>query len=149
MKKTLYVHRPLLNGEDLAEWAKSSGFKTTIDPSEMHVTIAFSKEQVEWDQFKPNNNIIRVEKGERSVKQFDGGATVLVFESKMLNDRWNEFKSGGASWDWPEYHSHVTISYNAGNLNVNKIEPYTGMLRFGPEIFKEVDLNWKNRIEEK
>ena len=148
MRKTLYVHRELLNGEDVVKWAKSVGFKTTIDPSEMHVTIAFSKEVVDWSHFSPDTNTIRVSGGERTVKQFEGGATVLVFESNMLKDRWNEFKEGGASWQFPNYHSHVTISYKAENLDVGKIKPFTGMLRFGPEIFKEVNLEWKSEIKE-
>lgn len=148
MKKMLYVFRPLLNGEELIKWAKSNGFKTTIKPEEMHVTIAYSREKVEWEQFTPQNKNITINGGKRSLKRFDGGATVLLFESNILKDRWNEFKKGGASWDYPDYHSHVTLSYKADNLDVNSIEPYQGTLKFGPEEFKDLDLDYKETIEE-
>lgn len=149
MKKMLYVNRPLLNGEDVVKWAKSVGFKTTLDPSEMHVTIAFSKEPVDWDQFEPAEKHLSIAGGKRSIRQFEGGATVLVFESELLHKRWEEFKDGGASYDFPEYHSHVTISYKAEDLDVSKVDPYMGALKFGAEEFKVPDLDWKNTIEEK
>lgn len=144
MNKTLYVYRPLLNADEFIEWAKSVGFKTTLKPEEMHVTIAFSREPVEWNKFKPEEFIFNIRGGKRSLEQFDGGATVMQFESERLKDRWDEFKAGGASWDFPDYKSHITISYKAENMNVSKLEPYRGMLRFGPEVFKEVDLDWKS-----
>lgn len=148
MKKTLYVNRPLLNGEEVIKWAKSNGFKTTLSADEMHVTIAFSKTPVEWDKFEPRKSKIRVVSGERSLKQFNEGATVLAFQSTLLHERWKAFRDGGASWDFPEYQPHVTISYKAEDLNVKSITPYSGELVFGPEEFEAINLDWKNDIKE-
>ena len=49
-KKTLYVNRPVLNAQEIADWAKGQGFTTTLAPADMHVTIAYSKTPVNWLQ---------------------------------------------------------------------------------------------------
>lgn len=142
MKKPLYVYRPLLNGEDVVKWAKESGFKTVLDPSEMHVTIAYSRVPVDWDQFGDEIEYLSV-LDNYSIKQFDGGATVLSFKSALLQKRWQEFIDGGASWDYPEYQPHVTISYKAEEIFMSMIQLFRGVLHFGQEVFKDLDLDWK------
>ena len=73
----------------------------------------------------------------------------LRFESRTLAGRHREFKDAGATWDWPSYKPHVTITYDAGDIDLDKIEPYDGPLEFGPERFAEVDENWTDKISEK
>jgi 2'-5' RNA ligase len=148
MKKMLYVYRPLLNAEDVVKWAKSVGFKTTIDPSDMHVTIAYSREPVDWDQFGEQMKYVSVLYN-YIIKQFDGGATVLSFNSEILHNRWKQFLEGGASWDYPDYNPHVTLTYKAEDLDITSIPPYKGVLMFGQEVFKELDLDYKDTIVEK
>jgi hypothetical protein len=48
----------------------------------------------------------------------------------------------GISWDHDDYTPHVTITYDAGDLNIDEVEPYTGELRFGPEIFEEIKVSF-------
>jgi hypothetical protein len=44
---------------------------------------------------------------------------------------------------------HVTLTYEApADLDLTAILPYTGELRFGPEIFAPLDEDWKSKIEE-
>src|SRR5690606_37655485 len=45
--RTLYVRRQVVNWREIAAWAKSQGFKSTLGP-EMHVTIAHSSAAVDW-----------------------------------------------------------------------------------------------------
>ena len=140
--KTLYVHRPLLNAGFLADWANDVGFGKVLHPSKMHVTNMFSKTAVEWDQFTPLDNKLSVRGGVRTLEQFDGGAVVMKFEVAALQDRFDEFLAGGCSYDYPEYKAHVTITYEVGDVNISTIEPFKGVLLFGPEEFEEVNLNW-------
>jgi hypothetical protein len=140
--KTLYVNRPLLNGDDIRAWAAEQGFESTLPADDMHATIAFSKEPVDWSQFEPQTDELRVEGGDREMKMFDprtteNGATVLAFSSDDLQQRWQEFKDGGASWDFPEYQPHITITYQNAE-GIDDIVPYDGPLIFGPEEFQEV-----------
>lgn len=156
--KTLYCSRNLLNGEEFLKWAEDQGFKKCLDPSDMHVTIAFSKKKIDWseltdsfDHIQSTVNKKHPEKTKREVKQFDGGAIVLTFENSDLHRRWEEFKEDfGASWDYPDYHPHITITYDGlpEGMKLEDIEPYEGKLEFGPEIMKELDLNWKAKVKE-
>lgn len=144
---TMYVRRQLLNAPDIVEWAKSNGFETTLDPIDMHVTVAFSRAEMDWPSEQADGGM-SVDGGKRSLKRLgaEGDAVVLTFEAPPLTNRWKEFRSMGASWDWPSYQPHVTISYNAGDMDVSAIRPYAGPLNFGPEIFEPV---WKTTITEK
>lgn len=136
----LYVSRPLQNAPEFIQWAKQAGFTTTLAPDDLHVTIVYSKAAIEWNDFQEKSNTITVTTGERSIKVFGKGAAVLVFECKELRDRHNEFIDAGASFDYPEYHSHVTISYEVPEgLDVSQIKPYAGKLVFGAEHFESVN----------
>jgi hypothetical protein len=151
-KKTLYVHRPLLNYADVVAWAKAQGFKTTLG-DDMHVTIAFSRTPLDWAAAGDHGvSEVRVASSpDRSIEVLgvDGDAVVLRFESEILKQRWQEFIDAGASWDWPSYKPHITISFDAGDVDIENVEPYDGELVFGSEVFAELDENWKDNIEEK
>jgi hypothetical protein len=145
--KTLYVHRPLLNYAAVVAWAKANGFASTLN-DDMHVTVAFSRQPVDWSKVKPQQDTITITNGDRSLAKLGatGDATVLHFDPSKLVGRWNEFIDAGASWDWPDYKPHITISYQAGD--VDSIAPYDGTLVFGPEVFAELKEDWKNEIVE-
>lgn len=82
------------------------------------------------------------------VERFGENAVVLVFFSGHLEQRHREMREAGASWDHPGYYPHVTISYDAGELDLAKVEPYRGELRFGPEIFEPIVEDWQAQIRE-
>jgi phage-related protein (TIGR01555 family) len=153
--RPLYVRRNLLNGDDLVTWAKAQGFETTLPADDMHVTVLYSKQPVDWMKMgetwtsEPDGGLIVKAGGPREIEQFDGGAVVLQFASWSLRSRHAEMVEAGASHDFPEYLPHVTISYSApDDFDPAKIAPYTGELRFGPEIFEPLDEDWKSKIEE-
>lgn len=76
--------------------------------------------------------------GKRAVERFDGGAVVLRLDSPELQRRWRELRDAGASWDYPDYRPHVTITYDGDGVDLDAVEPYAGPLIFGPEEFAEV-----------
>lgn len=151
--KTLYVKRCLKNCDELIEWAKGCGFKSTLPPSEMHVTIAHSRTPVDWDKLDHHygNDDLVVPHGvrsQRTLKNFGGGATVLAFTAKALSKRWMQLCKNGCSWDYPEYEPHVTLTYNKGDMDIDVLDPYGGPLQFGPEVHAEIDEDWKDGIVE-
>lgn len=158
--QTLYVSRKLTNAEDLVAWAHEQGFDKCLDPKEMHVTIAYSKEKIDVSEMTDSFDTVQVSEkkgkkgGKREMKLFGEkkDCVVLVFECPELHERWDEFIDDfGASWDHDGYHPHVTISYNGlpEGMKLEDIEPYKGRLEFGPEIHKEVNPKWKSKAKEK
>lgn len=152
--RPLYVSRDVLNASEVLAWAKAQGFGATLAASDLHVTIAYSKTPVDWmalgdDWGGEEDGGLKVrEGGPRMVEQFDGGAVVLAFSSSRLAWRHEAIKEAGASWDFPDYTPHITISYEPGELDLSKVEPYRGVILLGPEIFAELDEDWKTNVKE-
>lgn len=149
--KTLYVDRQLLNPIKLREWAKEQLGCECLKASDMHVTVAFSKEEVDWNKITPRDKEIHVEVEKAYPEPLgDKGAVVLKFKSDVLEKRWQHFRDKGASWDYEGYQPHVTItySYEGDKAKLKNVKPFSGRFRFGPERHKEVDLDWTEKIEE-
>lgn len=154
--RTLYVRRNLVNGKEFLKWAKAQGFDTTLAANDLHVTIAFSREPVDWMKVGADwadgadGEMVVSPGGARIVEPLGPkGAVVLLFNSSRLGYRHEAIKRAGASWDWPEYQPHVTITYQRPEgLDLATVEPYRGKLVFGPEIFEEVVEDWEKKIKE-
>jgi len=148
--QTLYVSRPVLNADRIIAWAKDQGFPTTLPEDELHVTIAFSRKPLLWQPTDALADTLVIPSGTaRSVVLFDGGALVLSFVSPELAQRWSQFINQGATWDWPQYQPHITISYAGEVVDLPNVVPYEGEIVLGPEVFQEVNEDWKDSVVEK
>ena len=154
MPRPLYVSRKLLNGADLIAWAKANGFETTLPAEDMHVTVLYSKRPVDpmkmgetWTG-EDNGGLVIKPGGPRALERFGEGAVVLQFASWSLQSRHEQMVREGASHDYPEYLPHVTLTYSAGEVDLASIVPYSGELRFGPEVFAPIEEDWKAKVEE-
>ena len=150
--RTLYVSRKLLNADEFLAWAKGQGFETTLEADDLHVTVAFSREPVDWMKVGenwtsgPDGKLTVVPGGARLVEHLgDKGAVVLLFNSTELAWRHMAIREAGASWDWQDYQPHVSITYQGTDVDLSKVEPYRGKLVFGPEIFAEVNEDWAGK----
>lgn len=138
---TLYVHRPLANAADLHLWAKGAGIPNLVPPEEMHVTQVYSRTAV------PGLNVlgdtINASGGPRKLAPLgDKGAVVLHFESQELQDRHAEAMAMGGSHDFPKFLPHVTLSYDAGGVDLAAITAPTFPLLFGPEVHRPINEDW-------
>lgn len=150
-RKTLYVNRPLALTNELIQWAKDQGFPSSLPAEELHVTICYSKAPVDWDKFVgPSDDggydTVVASGGKREVKRF-GDAIVLTFESVELQTRHQEFLDGGASFDFDSYKPHITISYDP-DFDISGVEPFSGDLEFGLEIWQQIKENWADKLTE-
>lgn len=156
--RSLYVSRPLLNWQEVADHFKAQGFDATVG-EQMHVTIVFSRTPLDWMKVgeawdfgnEPKDGKLTVAPGgARLVEPLgDKGAVVLLFNSSNLAWRNREILEAGARSDYPEYQPHVTITYNApAGLDLRTVQPYRGQLVFGPERFEEVVDDWEKSISE-
>lgn len=151
MKKTLYVRRDLLNGEEFVEWFKAQGFETCLQPNKLHCTIIYSKTAFEWDDIKPKQRhlVVRDTSGRR-MESFHDDAVVQRFESSKLRRRHEQLKEAGGSSDYPTFKAHLTVTYNLpAGLKLGDVKPFTRPLLFGPEVFMKIDPDWKRSLVEK
>lgn len=137
---TLYVYRPLLNGDDLRQWAEAQGLHGL--PHNMHVTLAYSPGGVKkWSVVKDVKPNVLYNSDPKHLRQFDLFGTsrsilVLKLNVPELTKRWKELIAAGATWDHPTYEPHITLSYSGYNYDIKKLTPYYGELIFGPEIYE-------------
>lgn len=144
--KTLYVSRKVVNFAEILNWAYRQGFPTTLDPTDFHVTICYSKSKFDWACTSPLRREVRISGDERSIHQFDGGAVVMTVQNDELADRWQQFIDLGASNSYKEYRPHITITY--GDLP-EAVVAFPGDIILGPEIWSEVNGGWKHSLEER
>lgn len=150
--RTLYVQRKLLNAAEFIAWAKGQGFDTVTAADDLHVTVAYSKTPLDWmkiegeDWNQEKDGSIEIAPGGVRIVEVlgDKGAVVLLFTSSRLSWRHEQIMRAGASHDFPEYQPHVTITYaKPEGLDLSKVEPFRGTLRFGPEIFETQTDGWR------
>jgi hypothetical protein len=154
--RSLYVYRPLLNAAELIAWAREQGFRSTVPAEDMHATVTYSKQPVNWLKmggfwgWGPDTSDHLVPMGGPRLVEPIGeqGAVALHFFSGHLEARNREMRNAGASWDFPDYMPHVTLTYDAGDVDLSKVTPYRGELRFGPEIFEPIREDWEKGIRE-
>lgn len=151
-KRTLYIKRRLRSAEVLKSWADASGFPVTLPLDDFHVTIAYSKEPVDWSAVPRSTlPIFRIEGGERHLDRLgkEGEALVLRFVSDELASRHREIHDAGAVWRWPDFKSHVTLTYQGADIAIENLTPFDGVLEFGPEEWAEIKENWMSTVVEK
>lgn len=152
--RTLYICRKVQNAGEIISWAKKQGFKTTLPAEELHTTVMYSRVPVDWMKmdsgYSGRQTIYIPEGGPRIVEPLgDQGAIVLMFTAPELEHRNRELRSKGASWDWPGYQPHVTITWDGKGVDLDKVEPFTGQIILGPEEYKEIDDDFKSKLVEK
>lgn len=147
--RTLYVRRDVVNADEIIAWAKAQGFKSTLPVDDMHVTVMFSRTPVDWMKMGETwSENPEIQPGGARVMESFGNARVLLFNSSELSWRHEQMKREGATWDHPEYQPHITISYDPDSPDLSDVEPYTGRIVLGPEIFEEVNENWLEGVKE-
>lgn len=152
--RPLYVYRRLLNARELIAWAQEQGFRSTLPAQDMHVTIAYSRTPINWFSVpglygSPQGDLTVPPGGARMVDRLgDQGAVVLHFTSDDLSWRNQNIREAGASWDFPEYLPHVTLTYAGGDIDLSAVAAYQGPLHFGPEIFEPIVSDWQADVDE-
>lgn len=155
----IYMYRPVMNAEMLRDWAREQGFTSTLPVDDMHVTVVFSRTPFSAElssmagaaksgaPIHGNNVVIRG--GNRTVARLgDKGAVVLKIDSRELQEEHGYFRDMGASWDYPEYLPHITLTYKGMSVDTEQMRPFTGDIVLGPLMAKALNTNWDSEIVE-
>ncbi|WP_022697913.1 anti-CBASS protein Acb1 family protein [Euryhalocaulis caribicus] len=152
--RTLYVSRRVLNAEEIAAHFRGQGFASLVEPEDMHVTLIFSRLPVDWFKIGESwagsgedGSLTVSPGGPRALEELDGGAAVLEFASNELRWRHERMVELGAHTDREEYRPHITLTYGDAP-DLQGVEPWTGKIVLGPEIFEEIIEDWKAKVRE-
>ena len=151
--RSLYVRRDVLNGGDIAKWAKGVGFPSTVPTDQMHVTICYSQTPLDWMKIDGEraSELVTVRPGGIRMLDTMGNGVALLFQCSSLTFRNEDIGLAGAVYDYPDYQPHVTLTFDPGDFDWRRVQPYRGVIVLGPEIFEEVkqDESWRSTFEEK
>ena len=144
--RTLYVRRDVLNADEIRTWAKAQGFETVQDG--LHVTVIHTRTLLDWikvgqagEWSSEDDGALTIAPGGPRLMERFGDAVVLQFASSRLTWRHEDIKRLGAVTDYPDYQPHVTLTWNAPDIDLSKVEPYRGKIVLGPEQFEEAELS--------
>lgn len=145
--RPLYVSRKVNNAAAILKHYAEQGVTDLVDAADMHVTVTYSRTPVDWMGMGAAwNSRLTVEAGgPRITEAFspDNSTLVLTFASTDLSWRHAEMTDKGASWDWPDYQPHISISYRFAG-DPERIKPWLGAIELGPEIFEAIVDNWSD-----
>lgn len=144
----LYVSRKVKNAKEILKHYSDQGVGGLIDAEKLHATITYSKTPVNWMKMGESwNPELKVNAGGARLNEVFGenkDTLVLAFASSELTYRHERMIEDGASWDWPEYQPHLSISYEFSG-DASKITPWQGNIEFGPEIFEGLNEEWQSK----
>lgn len=128
---------------------KENNIKNPIQRDKMHTTIIFSRKRV--DDIEPLGKmktpwIGKPEKFEIFQTRDEGkNALVLRYKCKEQENRHKKLmKDHKAEYDWPEYKMHLTLSYDCGDLDLNKLSDVSsiGNIEIDNEYKEDLQLDW-------
>ena len=151
------VHFSEKTKNEIHEYMQLNHIPNELSPSKLHTTLLYSRKYLpdykavgKYDKPMigiPGNFDIWKSNGE------DGEPTnclIVEFECEELNERHdNLMKEHKATYDYPKYKTHITLSYDCGELDPKKLMPFKKIVK-KIEIVEEyqeiLDLNWaKNK----
>ena len=148
---TLYVRRDVVNADNILKHYRDQGVQNTLNAEDLHVTVIFSRPPVDWMKSGASweSEIVIAAGGPRLHAMFGDSADafVLQFANWSLKHRNEVATENGASWDWSRYQPHITIAYGDRAIDMETVRPWTGTIKLGPEIFEQVDEDWKSKVQ--
>lgn len=120
----------------IAQYCEDNEISNSVDPSKLHCTLLYSRKHC--PNYKPHGKyekpMIGIPEGIELWKPGinegygDGSNTILVlkFFCPELEDRHHELMSThDATYDYPEFKTHTTMSYDVGNnLAINQLPDF-------------------------
>ncbi len=128
-KQPLWIHRRLLNWQNVYQFGIEAGVKKMMPPEQLHMTLATVREPVEWGDLKLRQDKLIIPTGHKAVQIFAYTIKALTFGHPDIKSRHEELLEMFPMMDHPLLRPHVSL-YKGGRMP--KIG-YEGELVFGPE----------------
>jgi len=142
--KPLYVALRVMPGsaKALQTWMADQGVQNPVPPDELHITTVYSRTPVPLYQLadRPEEMAeqLRPDSYELGILG-EEGALVMFVESRSAMASHEYAASLGASWDYPSYRPHVTLSYAPGTSIPAEPPPFA--IEVGAEYARALNLD--------
>ena len=107
----------------IAEYQSRNGIPNPVSQEEIHSTIVYSRTPIIWT---PAENLdIEVDTTDSIIEIWDthDSTRCLVWHyySAYQHRRFKEAMAKGATYDFPEYKCHITLSYDVGDFDESQL----------------------------
>lgn len=132
--------------EELDKWVTDQGIENPYDPKEYHSTVLYSTVGVPKAKYYDLN--LPIQAKIKEWKKFDtklsktGKCLVGVVDSDELQKHHkNLINNYGATHSYPEYHPHITVSYDYDSKIPDSVPSFN--LTYDTSEFKALDPDYK------
>ena len=112
-----------------------------VSRSDMHSTICYSRTYVNYP-VQSEELLVSTSQSLRIFETARGPALVLELDSQHLTTRHELSKILGATYDFPDYIPHITLSYNIGGQYVDTSKTFNIDVVSSHEYSEDLDLDW-------
>lgn len=113
-----------------------------VPRNKIHSTICFSRVFVPFRPIEKEMDVGTT--GKLTVFEHNGKrALVLLLDSPYLQERHEYAMALGATFDFPTYSPHITLSYDIGATEIPPVSVSGNPLRSSTEYVEDLDLDWK------
>jgi hypothetical protein len=134
-KSPVWIHRPLLNVDDVFAFAAEAGIKKMMPADQLHLTLATVRSSVEWHDLDLLDDVLTVPAGHKTVQILGWSVKALTFGHPEIKRRHEELLALYPSMDHALLRPHVSL-YRGGKM---PRMGYEGELVFGPERAERFD----------
>jgi hypothetical protein len=133
----------------IATFIVANGIPNPIPTEELHTTILYSRQPTDDPKLKSSCRYIGKAVGfevwdTKTENSKSGKALVMRVKCSDLEGRHKKLmKELGASYDFPEYKTHITLSYDCGDVDPNKLPLPSFDIIYNEEYGKVLNLDWK------
>jgi hypothetical protein len=144
----------------LQKYIKDNDIPNGTPAEKMHCTVLYSRKHC--PDYKPAGEIDppwtgtpdKLEVWESNGKLRDKPTTrclVMKFKCEELNARHKELMDEhDATYDFPEYKTHITLSYDIGDMDEDKlpnIKDAIGEIKVVNEYGEDLDMSWSDKLK--
>lgn len=109
--------------EALNALVKDLGIDEATRPDDFHATVVYSRKSIPWKKADELDIEAKIT-GYTIFDTRDGKkCLVLLIDSPWLHERFERAMSLGATYDFPEYKPHITLSYDYGDADAPETVP--------------------------
>ena len=97
------------SAEKLSDWLQQNSVVNPADPESFHITTVYSRNPL--NDYECHSGGFDVTPLEWQIfGQPEKSYLVLIVGHLKLDQAWNDAKEAGASWDYPSYEPHISVS---------------------------------------
>lgn len=106
--------------DNMYQWAKENNIEI-IPKEKLHTTVVYSTKSI--NKWPGNKNIKPIEIDNSTYEIIKlGEILVIKYSNKKIENFWKYTQKLGATWDFPDYLPHVTVIYDAKDINETKLK---------------------------